>query len=276
MADYEDTKVTDLVINNISQEKFDELKAAGELSPTEIYLTPTESGGASGDYLPLSGGTMTGDLEIIKDTDDAQIILGYNSGSTNLGGIIKVASYGFILIDRRRKTQIATFSSSFGLGIHNNLDIGRIGAPKDIYLTGALKKNDQTFELPTTGGTMALVEDIQGIVSVLPTEENGYTTVKNYGNGYVEISGYTAIEGTVAASSGSEIQIDLPAGYTMANDKYWLNIVPTSETSMFDLKAEPKARSTTHFMVAYKNEDGTTALNAAGIYWEVRGMLSTE
>lgn len=47
MSDYEDVKVTDLVINNISQEKYDELKAAGQLEATQIYLTPTagESGG---------------------------------------------------------------------------------------------------------------------------------------------------------------------------------------------------------------------------------------
>ena len=72
MADYEDTRVTDLVINNMSQEKFDELKAAGELDPTQIYLTPTEeSGGTSGDYLPLSGGTLSGPVGVnIGDIND--------------------------------------------------------------------------------------------------------------------------------------------------------------------------------------------------------------
>lgn len=157
MADYEDTNVSNLIINNMSQKKYDELAVAGELDPTQVYLTP---------------------------------------------------------------------------------------------------------------------EDIQNIVEVFPTADNGYVTVKNFGNNYVEITGYASI-GTVGAGTGSEIQIDLPTGYTMADANYWVNIAPTSETTMFDLKAEAKARSTTHFMVAYKNEDSATGLTAAGVYWEVRGMLAT-
>ena len=86
--------------------------------------------------------------------------------------------------------------------------------------------------VPTEGGTLARIEDINNIVEVLPTEENGYTTVKNFGNGYVEITGYAAI-GTVGAGTGSEIQIDLPAGYTMANANYWVNIAPTSDGRIF-------------------------------------------
>lgn len=187
MADYEDTNVSNLIINNMSQEKYDELAAAGELDPTQVYLTPTEeSGGAS---LPDQTG---------------------NAGK-------------FLMTDGE--------NASWGSAIKN-------------------------------------------IVEVLPTADNGYVTVKNFGNNYVEITGYASI-GTVGAGTGSEIQIDLPAGYTMANANYWVNIAPTSETTMFDLKAEAKARSTTHFMVAYKNEDDATGLTNAGVYWEIRGMLAT-
>lgn len=129
------------------------------------------------------------------------------------------------------------------------------------------------FEMMSADGTIPR-ERLKNLVEVLPTADNGYTTVKNFGNGYVEITGYASI-GTVGASTGSEVQVDLPAGYTMADTNYWVNIAPTSETTMFDFKAEAKARSTTHFMVAYKNEDTVTGLTAAGVYWEVRGMLAT-
>lgn len=133
--------------------------------------------------------------------------------------------------------------------------------------------NNGNFELMSADGTVPR-ERMTQLVEVLPTVDNGYTTVKNFGNGYVEITGYASI-GTVGAGTGSEVQIDLPAGYTMADANYWVNIAPTSETTMFDFKAEAKARSTTHFMVAYKNEDTTTGLTAAGVYWEVHGMLAT-
>lgn len=45
MADYTDTKVSQLVINNLTQEKFEELKAAGELQDDQIYCTPDSGNG---------------------------------------------------------------------------------------------------------------------------------------------------------------------------------------------------------------------------------------
>ena len=40
MADYVDTKVSNLVINNLTQEKYDELLASGQINPDELYCTP--------------------------------------------------------------------------------------------------------------------------------------------------------------------------------------------------------------------------------------------
>lgn len=45
MADYTDTKVSQLVINNLTQEKFEELKVAGQLQDDQIYLTPDSGNG---------------------------------------------------------------------------------------------------------------------------------------------------------------------------------------------------------------------------------------
>lgn len=47
MADYTDTKVSQLVINNLTQEKFEELKAKGELQDDQIYCTPDLGNGHS-------------------------------------------------------------------------------------------------------------------------------------------------------------------------------------------------------------------------------------
>lgn len=57
--------LTSLVINKIdSQETYNKMKAQGLINEDELYLTPESSSGASGDYLPLSGGTMTGVIDM--------------------------------------------------------------------------------------------------------------------------------------------------------------------------------------------------------------------
>lgn len=260
MADYEDTKVKDLIINNMSQEKFDELAAAGELDPTQVYLTPTkaESGGSVDGIEFTTYGVSIG--KNIQNSDGVCI------------GTDTVASESISI-------GYAAQSDYKGVSIGVGASAGSFG----IALGGQAVAGDTEFVVNLGGDNLKIIDDtglfprerLSGLVEVLPTADNGYTTVKNFGNNYVEITGYASI-GTVGAGTGSEIQVDLPAGYTMADANYWVNIAPTSETTMFDLKAEAKARSTTHFMVAYKNEDDTTGLTNAGVYWEIRGMLATE
>lgn len=425
MADYEDTKVKDLVINNMSQEKFDELKAAGELQPDQIYFTP-DSGGASlpdqtdnaGKFLTTDGTTPSWGNALVNNTDyDTSVGIGSKATSYNavaIGtGIQRITNNSVTIgykADTNTTTSVAigvyTYAANHSLAlgsrmsasaehsiqigssstnvintdpntfkVYNGVDnyeimsadgtipadrmsavagttgqvltktdtgmewqdatggelpdnvlvnnatgaqtisiggtgtgsyslcVGNASAAKGFGSTAlgfgcvanakyaiqlgnsgqAVTNSDaNTFKVANGNGNFELMdangnvprERLKNLVEVLPTADNGYTTVKNYGNGYVEITGYTAI-GTVGASTGSEVQIDLPAGYTMADTNYWVNIAPTSETTMFDFKAEAKARSTTHFMVAYKNEDTVTGLTAAGVYWEVRGMLAT-
>ena len=239
-----------------------------------------ESGGDSGNYLPLTGGIMTGPLQVanypsLKGNPRITLAAEIGDYKTRSGATLYQMSTGL---------QIYTITSSGALQSDYRFEHTSFSADGTVALGSSSRKWTKLFSpilnngadllVPTEGGTLARIEDINNIVEVLPTEENGYTTVKNFGNGYVEITGYAAI-GTVGAGTGSEIQIDLPAGYTMANANYWVNIAPTSETTMFDLKAEAKARSTTHFMVAYKNEDDSTGLTSAGVYWEIRGMLAT-
>lgn len=308
MADYEDVKVTDLVINNISQEKYDELKTAGQLEATQIYLTPTEEGGSglpdqtdnAGKFLKTDGSEASwGETLPYTEYSSDSIVAGF----TRSGYMFRTTAFGKNITLPSTPSTATAFGSKLRLGngtIVFGVDINAIGIDNVVIGSAQLsagvsncivigKRNpdvsfgesksvifatyDNDYKLlDLTDGTIP-AERLKNLVEVLPTADNGYTTVKNFGNGYVEITGYASI-GTVGAGTGSEVQIDLPSGYTMADANYWVNIAPTSETTMFDFKAEAKARSATHFMVAYKNEDDATGLTAAGVYWEVRGMLA--
>lgn len=178
MADYEDVKVTDLVINNISQEKYDELKAAGQLEATQIYLTPTEEGGgAGGDYLPLSGGTMAGSVDFAKPEtgNDSYRIQFYKPGSNpgalmfrlgtdNSGylsgfgiGVLKLNASGNYTYSARyifTETELAPSDHNESLGRSTN---------KWLNVYAKKLNNGADIAIPTEGGTLARLEDLEGL-----------------------------------------------------------------------------------------------------------------
>lgn len=322
MADYEDTNVSNLIINNISQEKFEELKTAGQLEATQVYLTPTEEGGGAalpdqtdnaGKFLQTNGTEVSWGNALVNNSSNTGVAIGVDTTAnsihaTAVGSYAEASAVQSTAIGFQAKADVDGQGGSVAIGQNSvaknysvtlgkscsatgfrSVAIGSHAAATanaavmiNLTTTKGTNNNPNTIRIRNQNGDFEIMdangnvprERLKNLVEVLPTADNGYTTVKNFGNGYVEITGYASI-GTVGAGTGSEVQIDLPAGYTMTDANYWVNIAPTSETTMFDFKAEAKARSTTHFMVAYKNEDSATGLTAAGVYWEVRGMLVT-
>lgn len=108
------------------------------LSKTDTGMQWVDMGGASGDYLPLSGGTMSGDINI------GEHALGFAGGirifgNGNIGGIfVNGSRYKMsISADLKKITGVST--------LNNGADIA----------------------IPTTGGTM--------VVATPPTEEGTYT-----------------------------------------------------------------------------------------------------
>ena len=91
-----DTKISQLIINKLTQAQYNEAKAAGNISDTELYLITDDTGGSVA-YLPLTGGTMTGDLymgnnTIYFGTDDKEL---YLTGQYGTSGAPLLELYGY-------------------------------------------------------------------------------------------------------------------------------------------------------------------------------------
>lgn len=169
MSDYEDVKVTDLVINNISQEKYDELKTAGQLEATQIYLTPTEEGG--GDYLPITGGEMTG-LLTLNATQKVDSPFGVapllrikaetEDGSTQLDKTFTITPYGYLQLSGINVTCDSVQPSNRDSMLGNYVRFWNT-----VYTTKLHHGAD--LAVPTEGGTLARVEDIDAAVGDIST-----------------------------------------------------------------------------------------------------------
>ncbi len=128
------------------------------LSKTDTGMQWVDMGGG-GDYLPLSGGELTNTLTITApyntSTYDAKVLVlkttdgGEDAISTTPQGIIKIA--GDIYTQ-----SVIPVSPSMQLGVP-------LLAWDNIYATKL--NNGADIAIPTTGGTMALVEDLQAVTA---------------------------------------------------------------------------------------------------------------
>lgn len=162
-----DTTVTNLIINEMTKAQYDALATK---DPNQIYavtdakvgaqdldtpangttgqvLSKTDTGmewvdaNANGDYLPLSGGTMTGN-----------IILAASAGIKTPGGT------GFSFSGSNIRANGHLVPSLSGIW-----SLGNTTSPFRTLFAKSIN-NGENIEVPTTGGTMALTSDIEAAV----------------------------------------------------------------------------------------------------------------
>lgn len=125
------------------------------------------AGGATGDYLPLSGGTLTGDLSFDVDK---QIIFYSSVGAAFIknGGPGKGLQIGYIY-DGINFVPNFDFSVARSVGINfspaygKSATLGNIGHVWSNIFTAKIN-NGADIAVPTEGGTLARVEDIDAAV----------------------------------------------------------------------------------------------------------------
>lgn len=146
-----------VILNSLSEAG---LSADGDYGTGEFIITKTagiynwvalsEGGSAGGDYLPLSGGTMTASAEIAFENNSAKI---YSDGINQIN--IGYNGHG-----------IGIKTGGYGALIPLNTWGGDLGSTANVWRRGYIAQlnHGADIAIPTTGGTMALTSDIEAAV----------------------------------------------------------------------------------------------------------------
>ena len=131
---------------------------AAEIAKKQDELTPganitivdgviSASGGATGDFLPLSGGTMTGPIR----WDRFSAISGYA---------------GAITISTSASSQYSFSDASFYSNASSNRQLGTTQYPWTKVFAAAISNGSESISVPAKSGTFALLEDLSSYVTI--------------------------------------------------------------------------------------------------------------
>ena len=120
------------------------------------------------------------------------------------------------------------------------------------------------------------INDYVLVQNITPTNDASITTVdsviiEDLGNGYVRMHGKLT-ESTIAADGFAQMPVAFPAGYTMANADYNIQLTGSSAEMNADVNVDFDTPSTTGFNVDMKNLNTTTAATNVVVHWEVFGQ----
>lgn len=260
---------------------------------------PLEFEGGIGDYLPLSGGTLTGGVAFNE------------KGITSVPNIPVIANTAYNELSIGFYNSRGVFTSTFIFNIgggylrpyrSDQMNIGSQGyAFKKVY-TNYLN-NGADLIVPTEGGTLARLEDlsttetnvselgdqVQGIEERIPghaSTTNLLATMADAGKftksptdsdasfcfsmGDLTICGGVVAFGNLGAGVASEMPADLPVN--MAGD-YFVLCTPTADSNFDHLVAEYGGRMNDMFMVSCDNMGNAQATNVK-VAWVAFGKRS--
>lgn len=214
------------------------------------------------EWLPLSGGTMTGTIAFAYPTNKLYAPQIMNSNARLfVGSSINQDRFVFDMAGTG-----TLYPGGYSSDLGNNSHKWR-----RVY--GQNLNNGADIAVPTTGGTMALVEDITPIQdhSVIefqaPTADNNYTWYRKYKDGCVEQGGN--IEFTSNPQS-----ISLPVEMTDAN----YTATAISNASSASGWAQITSKTTTGLSVGMYYGNGTNSVTGGerNISWQVLGMYKRD
>jgi hypothetical protein len=153
-----------------------------------------------------------------------------------------------------------------------------------IQLGNGTNYDENTFKVANANGNFEMMdangnvprERLKNLVEVLPTADNGYTTVKNFGNNYIEATGIYEV-GSVEANAEVVDVIPFPEGIQFEEGQmYWANAHATTEDANGNtVVANVISRGSSDITIVYKNL-GSTEVENLTICWEVRGVVAAK
>ena len=148
------------------------------LTKTDTGMEWQDATGGGGDYLPLSGGTLTGNLEIKSLFNSSNQLVITNKYSETIGETyswcLDVMSSGYLMsigyYDYRSAImrRVISFTSDSVVCGRKEVSLGSAITPWRMLYAEKLN-NGADIAIPTTGGTMALKEDIDAVVGDIST-----------------------------------------------------------------------------------------------------------
>lgn len=175
MADYVDTKVSNLVINNLTQEKYDELLASGQINPDELYCTPArELTSVATDDTMTGDGTPENPLSVAdalaskaddnavmhlsgdEVVDGAKIFTGnvraaYNSADAFQGFLRGQADHMLIASANSATSEWNPYKISVYADHANFGGVSTLSMPTNYYNTLTLGSSGSTYTAPADG-----------------------------------------------------------------------------------------------------------------------------
>ena len=179
---------TDYTITKVNNNSVDLESSDGKIIrgvPACVVLAGEGGGGGGGNYLPLTGGTVTGNITVSQSTDWSNILtLGCGSNTTKYwnvsAGTVGSGGSAFGRLNiQENKVNGVRYDFDYERFNVNKDNVVSIGGPYSKFKAIYAKKinNGANIDIPTTGGTM--------VVATPPSADGTYVLKATVADGVV-------------------------------------------------------------------------------------------
>ena len=182
---YTDTN-TQLVLNVLTQQQYDEITTKEE---NQVYLI-TDASGNTGDYLPLTGGTLTGRTDV-KGTNYNISLIPDDSTNTNIGALIGDPDAQRLIVSAGNGISEDTSAMAQATFVDGN-DVSKINIQATTTGSSGIQIRDNTN---TDKVSISTNSENNGLMTITGSDSTSNT------NGTVVVTGGVGVSGNIYATN---------------------------------------------------------------------------